>query len=64
MNLLGTNAKRPPKPLKTPDSEEERVNRIADQAAREEARRRIVALDLRVDVLTRRMTKHERKQSH
>ena len=67
MNTLGLSSVRPPKPVngQTPhDTEQGRINRIADQEAREDARKRVAALDLRVDVLTRRMAQHERKKSH
>lgn len=49
------------RPAAARDPEEDRDKEIE---AREDARRRVAALDVRVDVLTRRMTAHEQKKQH
>jgi hypothetical protein len=61
--MLGMNPSRQSPPLNG-QSEDDFKRRQADAEAREKARQRVQALDIRVDVLTRRIDRHERKPSH
>lgn len=56
-HMLGFHHREPP----THEDAEAERKRLADERQRAEARRRVAALDLRVEVLTRRLDKHEER---
>lgn len=60
--MMGLGHRTPPRE-QVSNNIEDSDKRRKELAEREDAKRRVAALDVRVDVLTRRMNKHE-KQPH
>lgn len=62
--MLGMNPTRHPPPGTGQVVVDDEHKRLADLEERRDALRRVEALDLRIDVLTRRVSRHERKPNH